>query len=544
MDALIAINDLLWHENVLYAVLAVGVLFTLWSGFCQFRALTHGVALVTGRYDRGGEPGAISHFQALSTALSATVGLGNIAGVSIAVSLGGPGAVFWMWVTGFVGMALKTTEVVQAMLYRNLDRPGEPRGGAMWVASRGFAQLSPRLAWLGRLLAAVFCVTLLVSTITGGNMFQAWNVADVTWSYFGVARTLSGLVMTVVVGLVILGGIRRIGSVTERLVPFMCLLYLLAGLAVLALTRERIPDVIGLIFASAFRPSEAGGAFLGGTVGWAFLKGMQRALFSNEAGQGSSPIAHSAARTSEPVSEGIVAGLEPFVDTLVVCTITALVILSSGVWNRPPDVRFAVEPHAARDAAGLWGLEGATLEAAADLADDQPVFAVVRDADDPTSAPRRVHGRIQRDAEGTARVAWEAPSAAAAPALVEPGLFLEVTGATLTARAFDRVIGGLGGWVVPLTVWLFAISTMISWSYYGEQGIVYLLGERAVLPYRVAYCALVLVSTTPLISTEQELDVVSTLGTGVMLVTNIPIMLVFGRQAMRAYRDYLARVVR
>ncbi len=549
MDVLDSINAVLWHDNVLLAVLGVGILFTVWSGFAQVRSLTHGVALLRGKHDRADAPGAISHFQALSTALSATVGLGNIAGVALAISLGGPGAVFWMWVTGFVGMALKTTEVTQAMLYRNLDRPDEPRGGAMWIASRGFERMSPRLRGVGRFVAVLFCLTLLVSALTGGNMFQAWNTADITHSYLGVPKMASGAVMAVLVGLVVLGGIRRIGAVTGRLVPVMCVLYLGAGLFVLAVEIDQLPGLLREIVASAFRPAQAQGAFLGGTVGWAFLKGMQRALFSNEAGQGSSPIAHSAVKTAHPVSEGVVAGLEPFIDTIVVCTITALVILSSGIWNRPPDVAFSTAPAVAPAGVGTWTLAGGAVDAAAEQiwSDGDPVFALVSADPNPSAGNDlwRAYGRVVVVPEtGAASFAWDPIESASEPRIASAGAYLEYKGATLTARAFDRIVGGLGGWLVPITVWLFATSTMISWSYYGEQGVRYLAGGRAVLPYRIAYCAAVFVSTTPLITTEAELDAVSTLGTGVMLVTNVPIMLVFGRQAMRAYRGYFAELKR
>lgn len=540
------VNSILWHDAVLYGVLAVGVLFTIWSGFAQYQSLTHGVQLVRGRFARQGAPGALSHFQALSTALSATVGLGNIAGVAIAVSLGGPGAVFWMWVTGFIGMALKSTEVTQAMLYRDVSNPDDPHGGAMYVASRGFPLLSARLAGFGRGVGGLFCITLLISAFTGGNMFQAWNVADITWSYFGVPKLATGLIIATVVAAVILGGIRRIGSVTERLVPFMCLGYLAAGVLALALRIDQIPAILQLIVTSAFRPAEAQQAFLGGSLGWAFLKGMQRALFSNEAGQGSSPIAHSAVRTDEPVSEGVVAGLEPFIDTLVVCTVTALVLLSSGIWNRSPDLQLEGEPRIVETTAGSWSLTG--LRPAAgddrDLRDGEPICMIVS-GDSNASTGNRLHrwsGRIDRSDRAAARITWDVLESRAPPSLVSDGAYYEYKGATLTARAFDRVVGGLGGWLVPLTAWLFAISTIISWSYYGEQAVVYLLQKRAVRPYRWLYCGLILVSTTPLISSEVELDSLSTLGTGVMLAVNLPLMLVFGRQAMRAQRAYRQRL--
>lgn len=545
MELLGSINDLLWHPAMLFAVLATGLTFTVWSRFCQARAVTLGVRLLRGQTEGGKATGAISHFQALSTALSATVGLGNIAGVAIAVSLGGPGAVFWMWVTGVVGMALKTTEVTQAMLYRNAGPGEEPHGGAMWVASKGFARRWPRHAWIGKALAAAFAVALLVSTVTGGNMFQAWNVADITWSYFGVPRWLTGLAMTALVAAVIVGGIRRIGSVAGKLVPFMCGAYLLAGLAVVALNAGEVPAMLALIVRSAFTPAEAGGAFLGGAAGWAFIKGMQRALFSSEAGQGSSPIAHSAVRTAEPASEGVVAGLEPFIDTLVVCTITALVILLTGTWNRDADLAFGAPPQLTRTAEGSWTLEPTPLSWSGGGASGirERVFTVVET--DVVGETGFTHERVYADVragDGDAPTAyWEPIVSGASPRITVDGAFFDYKGATLTARAFDRAVPGLGYWLVPLTAWLFAVSTVISWNYYGEQGTIYLFGRRAVPAYRLVYCSLILLATTPLLRTEVELDDLSTFGTGVMLLTNLPILWLFAGEAMRAHREYVRR---
>ena len=464
------ITEFLWHEYILYTLLGVGVLFTLWSGFGQYRAMTHGVAVIRGRYDRKGDPGAISHFQALSAALSATVGLGNIAGVAIAVSMGGPGAVFWMWVTGAVGMALKMTEVTQAMLYRNLDDPDNPHGGAMWVASRGLARFHPSLRHVGVAIGALFCITLLVSTFTGGNMFQAWNVADISHEYFGLPPLAAGVIQMVLVGAVILGGIKRIGTVAGRLVPFMCGAYLLAGAFVIVSQADRIPEMLRLIVVHAFAPQEAVGAFLGSAFAWVFLLGMRRALFSNEAGQGSAPIAHSAARTDEPVREGVVAGLEPFIDTLVVCTVTALVILLSGVWNRPPDIAWATgqapQVVAAADVAGQpvsgrWTIGRVALPSGVDQdwRVGQQVFAVVAaDGNAKRGGDRqRILGTIERDGDAYF-VAWEAIDSESRPSLSVSGVFREYKGATLTAKAFDSLFGNLGALVVPATAWLFALS--------------------------------------------------------------------------------------
>lgn len=555
------LNDqILWHDAVLYVLLGTGILFTFWSGFSQYRALTHGVQVIRGKYDRKDDPGAINHFQALSAALSATVGLGNIAGVAFAISTGGPGAVFWMWVVGLVGMALKLTEVTQAMLYRNTDDPENPHGGAMWVCKKGFATISPFLAPIGTLVGVIFCVTLLISTITGGNMFQAWNVADISFTYFRVPQIVSGIIMTLLVGMVIIGGIKRIGTVAGRLVPFMCLLYILAGLYVIIVDIARVPEMFRLIFTEAFSPTHGVGAFIGGTAGYGFLKGMQRALFSNEAGQGSAPIAHSAAKTDEPVREGVVAGLEPFIDTLCVCTITAVVILLSGTWNREPALKFdqPVQIVAATDASGnpipnSWTLTPANItprdpeKIEDNLQERQSVFVVVSaDTNRDTGMDRhRLNGTLTRSADGAWTATWTPLTSEKTPKIEIDGVYFNYNGATLTAKAFDRVLPGLGYWIVPATAWLFAISTMISWSYYGEQGMVYMFGLRSVFLYRLAYCVCIMLACIPqVISRQDDMETLSTLGTGVMLWANIPIMLIFGPQAMRAYHDYVRRLKR
>jgi alanine or glycine:cation symporter, AGCS family len=543
-----AVNGVLWHDGVLVVVLLTGVVLTIWSRFGQYRALTHGFQVIRGRYDEPDDPGAINHFQALSAALSATVGLGNIGGVALAISLGGPGAVFWMWVVGFFGMALKLTEVNLSMLYRNTDDADNPHGGPMWVASKGMARMHPRLAGVGAFVGGLFCVTLLISTITGGNMFQAWNVAEITRSYFGVPGVASGILMALIVGVVIIGGIRRIGAVAGRLVPFMVALYILAGSYVLILHAGELPRVFVLILKSAFGPTEAAGAFVGGTLGYAFLYGMKRALFSNEAGQGSSPIAHSAAKTKEPVREGIVAALEPFIDTIIVCTFTALVILSTGVWNRGPDTEYGVPPAIEEVAPGVWTLESgpAPVPPASDSAwyDGESVFMLVHAHHSARSDTdlHKIYGTISGTGQGRPLIEWRSFASPVEPRLASRGLYVDYQGATLTARAFDSVTPGLGKWLVTLAAWLFALSTMISWSYYGEQGMVYLAGERSVLAYKFVFCMLIIVATVGLVQTDRELDNLTGIGTGVMLFANLPIIWLFSRQAMAAYRDYVQRL--
>lgn len=532
------LNGILWHNYVLYTLVATGIVFTVWSGFSQYRALTHGPAIVRGIYDDPDDPGAINHFQALSAALSATVGLGNIGGVALAIALGGPGAVFWMWVIGFLGMGIKLTEVTLSMLYRNTDDPDNPHGGPMWVVSKALERRNmPRL---GRAIGVIFCVTLLVSTATGGNMFQAWNVAELTEEYFSVPSWITGIILAIIVGAVIIGGIKRIGKVAGTLVPFMVLLYLLAGTYVLAVNISELPAIFALIVKSAFVPTEAAGAFIGGTAASAFLFGLKRAAFSNEAGQGSSPIAHSAAKTNEPAREGIVAGLEPFIDTIVVCTFTALIILSTGIWNRGPDVEFEQTIIATQMDSG-WQFS-ATDVAGENWRDGEKAILVVQAHTNADGFDRhKIEGTVHAGSNGYS-IRWDAFVSTTEPIVVGNGFYRVYIGATLTAKAFDSVTPGLGKWLVSIAAWLFAISTMISWSYYGEQGVVFLAGEKPVLAYKVVYCALIIVATLGFVKSDTDLDNITGIGTAVMLFANIPICWFFGYQAMRAYKDYIARL--
>ena len=572
MNALDAVNGIIWHQYVLFIVLGVGVLFTFWSGFSQYRALTHGVAVTRGKYDNPDDPGAISHFQALSAALSATVGLGNIAGVGVAVALGGPGAVFWMWMVGIFGMAIKTTEVTLSMLYRNTDDPDNPHGGPMYVARQAFKDWG--MPGVGKVVGGIFVVTLLISTITGGNMFQSWSVGEITENYFQVPSIVSGIILSVLVAMVIIGGIKRIGLVAGRIVPFMCAVYLIAAVVVMIMNFSALPGVFKMIFVGAFSPTEAGGAFMGGTVGYALLWGMKRALFSSECGQGSSPIAHSAAKTNEPVREAVVAGLEPFIDTLVVCSLTAFVILSTGAYNRGHEAKFDEGSPIAvvavdKDGDGqqdlnssdvpLWTLSTPSVpvrlpdarETSGPWIGGEDVFMVVHAGDDSNTGHdlHRINGNIRLDEEGNPTVIeWTGKNkqfaSATKPQLAESGteLYVDYPGPSLTGHAFDRAIPGLGKYLVTFAAWLFALSTMISWSYYGEQGVVFLFGQKFIVPYKLFYCAMIVVAAAGFIQTDKQLDSITALGTGVMLWANIPIMLIFGAIAMRAYHKYIGKL--
>ena len=539
------INAVLWHNYILFAIVLVGIVFTIWSGFCQFRCLTHGTQVITGKYDDKNDPGAISHFQALSAALSATVGLGNIGGVALAIALGGPGAIFWMWVIGLFGMAVKFVEVTLSMLYRNTDDPDNPHGGPMWVAARGLARLDPKYAGLGKVIGTIFCITMLIAASTGSNMFQAWNVAEITREYFGVPGIVSGVVLATLIGLVIIGGIKRIGRVAGTLVPFMVAMYLLAGSYVLFVNSAQIPDMFALIFRSAFATADASGAFLGGTMGFAILVGLKRAVFSSEAGQGSSPIAHSAAKTNEPVREGLVAGLEPLVDTLIVCTFTALVILSTGVWNRSAEGQFESPPTVTPVELGQWSVQDITVPSRTSgewVAGDRVFMIYTGDVSAQTDNNlHRVNGQVMDDG-GRRYVRFANIYSDTKPEIRDAGLYGSYVGASLTARAYDSVVDGLGKYLITVATWLFALSTIISWGYYGEQGMVFLAGEKSVMPFTCVYLALALFATTGFVSTDRELDNLTGIGTGVMLLANLPIVVLFAHQAMKAYRNYVDRL--
>jgi len=312
-------------------LLAGGIFLTLRMGFINFRAFRHAIDLTRGVYDNPDEPGEVSHFQALSAALSATVGLGNIAGVAIAIGTGGPGACFWIILVGLFGMSAKFTECALGQLYRVNDKDGHVLGGPMRYLRVGLQELG--LGPLGTVLAGLFMILCIGASLGGGNAFQVGQSLDAIRGSEGLLAEqpwIYGLIMAAAVGVVIIGGIKSIGAVASRIVPVMCLLYVLAALYILARNYTEVPTAFVKIFQEAFT-MEAG---LGGFFGIMVI-GIKRAVFSNEAGIGSAAIAHSAAKTDEPVSEGIVALLEPFIDTVVVCTITALVIIVTGVYEAP-----------------------------------------------------------------------------------------------------------------------------------------------------------------------------------------------------------------
>ena len=394
------LNGLVWGPPMLVMILGVGLFLSIGLKLMPVLRLRDGFRLMWSGRARGDDmDGEIPPFQALMTALSATVGTGNIAGVATAVFLGGPGALFWMWLTALVGMATKYSEAVLAVRFREVDERGSHVGGPMYYIRNG---LGSRWAWLG-VLFAVFAA---VAAFGIGNTVQANSVADVLASNFDLPHWVTGLILMVLVGLVLIGGIKRIGQVASALVPFMAVTYILIGLIVLAINAHEIPAAVVMVFEYAFSPVAAQGGFAGAAV-WAAIRfGVARGIFSNEAGLGSAPIAHAAAQTKNPVKQGMVAMLGTFIDTIIVCSITGLVILTSGVW---------------------------------------------------TSGE---------------------------------------TGAALTSLAFETGLPGFGNYVVAIALAIFAFTTIIGWSFYGERCIEFLFGVKAIVPYRVLWILAIPVGAT------------------------------------------------
>jgi alanine or glycine:cation symporter, AGCS family len=483
---------------VVILLLGAGIYFTFRLSFVQFTRLGHGFAVVSGKYSDPDDPGDVSHFQALSTALSATVGIGNIAGVALAIHWGGPGALFWMWVTAILGMATKFSEVTLAQKYRNVRDPDPSRpwegmiaGGPMFYIEKGLGQ-----AW--KPLAVIFAVFLASVALFTGNGVQANTVADVFNSEFGIAHWVMGLITATLVGAVIIGGISRIGKVAGVLAPAMAGIYVAAAVLILALHWDQILPSIALIFSEAFSPS-AGVAGAGvGTFLFTMLWGVRRGLFSNEAGQGSAPIAHAAARTNEPVSEGVVGLLEPFIDTIVICTMTALVIIITSSWDDqvPTELNLsagAVSYVQERDDGRFSFFQSAPSEIAV-----QAGVPVASGVGETVLAWHEVAVERFYVDPGQTQPFTGTIYPGTAVAVAQDGTEYQslfgnavVNGAPLTMLAFQRGLpGDWGHYVVLLTVLLFAISTALAWSYYGDRCAFYLFGPKAVLPYKLLFVGL------------------------------------------------------
>jgi len=592
-------DGVIWTPYLFFLLLGCGLLFSIVTKVIQWRALTHGVQVIRGKYDRPEDTGHISHFQALCAALSATIGLGNIAGVATAVSLGGPGAVFWMWIVGLFGMAVKFVECSLSVMFRDekdvpdpgapaliekdtetrtLEYQGEPKplpdaapqargevsGGPMWYIQKALVdplRAKGHPAWvLFKVMAVVYAVVITVASFGGGNMYQSWNVGNTINSTFGVDQKITGAVVAFLVSLVIIGGIKRIGAVAGKLVPFMCIIYVAAAMAVLFANAHQIPAMFAMIFHSAFSKTAGQGAFAGIGVYAVFQIGLRRALFSNEAGQGSAAIAHAAARTDEPIREGTVAAMGPFIDTLIICTMTGLVILSTGVWTRPAvgtvtaiegdrltvamtplaeipaNLRAAHYAELADENAKLWvfvdrprGKAPTRLNAVAEGIHDQPADALAE--------RRAITITLTRDAEKD-----DPGRYAAETAKLKAGLpvHLALDGAEITRFALDTLGVGVGRWIMVVGVALFAFSTMISWSYYGEKGIEYLLGPGAVLPYKTVFLLAIFMGCV--IQHFETVYGFSDAMTGLTVFCNLPACLILLPTLVRASAYYFRRL--
>ena len=331
-EAIVWYNDYIGGYAILFLLVPTGLYFIIRLKFINVTQLGHAIRVVAGKYDRKGDEGDVNHFKALTTALSATVGTGNIVGVALAVYLGGPGAVFWMWVTGFLGMILKYSECTLAHKYRVFNSDGTVSGGPMYYIRDGIGKLyhAPKSA---KILAGIFAIATILASLGTGNMAQANGMTDALKTTYGFSTWASGLVITGLVLLIVVGGLKRIAEVTAKLVPFMAVTYILATSLVLIDRAAFLPEAFEMIFKGAFTGTAAVGGFAGSTIMMTMIWGIRRGLFSNEAGQGSAPIAHAAAKTEYPAREGMVASLEPLVDTLIICTMTALMLISTDAWH-------------------------------------------------------------------------------------------------------------------------------------------------------------------------------------------------------------------
>ena len=509
--------------------------------------------MLLGHHTRPDAEGDTTHLQALSTALSGTVGTGNIGGVAFAIFLGGPAALFWMWATAFVGMTTKFVEVTISHKYRVKDEKGEIAGGPMYFMERGL-----NMKWL----AVFFAAATVLSTLGSGNMPQSNNMAEGLNASFQIPTWVTGLVLASLLGLVIIGGIKRIARVATAIVPAMGILYAIGAFAVLAENYQEVIPAFGTVFSDAFTGSAASGGFLGATFAYAFNRGVNRGLFSNEAGQGSAPIAHASARADEPVSEGMVSILEPFLDTLVICTLTGIVILASGVWKEKFDNAFdtfdtqfiagVYTDDQPQDVAELHAYLNGVEEDALSL---DGVSYAIEGIDRASGTYAVANGRLggaevtvlhkrsvaedvrflDRDGEP-----YDGPIALDDGSLATDGVSLRgkslVHSVRLTSEAFKRsFLGDYGQYAVTIGLVLFAFSTVVAWSYYGDRAITYLFGTRWVMPYRAAYIVAFFLAT---VMDTSLVWLVSAVTLALMALPNLVGILLLAREMKAAVREY------
>ncbi len=483
------LGSAIWFPTFL---LFVGIFFTLYLGFPQIRYFRHAIGVTSGKFDKEGAKGDTTHFQALSTALSGTVGTGNIGGVALALHLGGPAALFWMWMTAFFGMTSKFVEVTLSHKYREQTSDGTIAGGPMYYMEKGL-----NAKWL----AVIFAIATVLSSFGTGNLPQINSIAAGLESTFSLDPLITASILSVLLALVIIGGITRIARVAAAVVPTMAFIYLVGAFAVIIPNIGNVLPSFISIFSDAFTGSAATGGFLGATFAYAFDRGVNRGLYSNEAGQGSAPIAHASARTDEPADEGMVSILEPFIDTIIICTITGLVILSSGVWKEKfdnefqrADMNFVAGTYSENEPTDLETLfayfGGDESSAASYTGEIELELGEVANAADFTLIHARSFAEEVRYTLDGELITGSIP--------VDDGQLedasIVVTGKSLlhsvplTTRAYTRgIFGEYGQYIVSIGLMLFAFSTAIAWSYYGDRAMTYLFGPKSVLPYRIVY---------------------------------------------------------
>lgn len=523
-------------------LIGTGIFFTIYLGFPQIKYFKHGWRILSGKYVKEDTEGDTTPFQALTTALSGTVGTGNIGGVALAIFLGGPAAIFWMWVTAFLGMTTKFVEVTLSHKYREKLPDGSMSGGPMYYIENGL-----NMKWL----AVVFSVCLLMMCLGTGNMPQISSISVVLLDTFNIPKIVTGLVLSVLVWLVIIGGIKRIAQIASKLVPFMAFWYIVGGLAVIISNYENIIPSFQSIFIHIFTPTAAVGGFLGASVAAALTRGVNRGLYSNEAGQGSAPIAHASSKTENPIEEGMVSILEPFIDTIIICTLTGLVILSSGVWNQKFENKF--------EASAMVFVDGSFVETSQEDATLLRDYYYGNNSNiEYTGTVDVAEGKINLEkitllhnrsiAENTILYLSKDNSLFSGVLEIEEGRIKNIgdfvlrgesllLGADLTGKAFTKsIFGDFGQYIVAIGLLLFAFSTVIAWSYYGDRATVHLFGEGWVFWYRVIYVAAFF--TASVIDTKIVWDIATVIGP-IATVPNLVALILLRREIKKIDSEYV-----
>ena len=521
------------------SLLATGIFFTFYLGFPQIRFFRKGWTIL-GAGGFSGSKGLTSPFQALSTALSGTVGTGNIGGVAMAIFIGGPAALFWMWITAFLGMTTKFVEVTLSHKYRKKIGSVGVSGGPMIYMEEGL-----NMKWLGYIFA--FC--LLVSTFGSGNMPQIDNISNTLNSSFGINPLITAVVMTTLVGLVIIGGINRIASFAASIVPTMALIYIIGSLSVLVFNYSNILPSLYVIIHDVFNGTAVVGGFLGASFSTAFTYGVARGLYSNEAGQGSSPIAHATSNTEHSVEEGFVSILEPFIDTIVICTLTGLVILASGVWTEKyqteferTSMYFLSETDSKKPSSDL-------IDAYKDCRDDSECFSGEIEISQGKLIKNNAIFHNRSLAEEV--FFYQEGILYNGSISIENGLLassnIDVAGkslvksAVLTSKAFNKgFFGNYGEFIVSIGLLLFAFSTMITWSYYGDRCASYLFGEGSVIYYRIFYLGAIFVAGSGLIDTGIIWNF-ALITVAASTLPNLIAMVLLRKEIKSLLKDYLSK---